>query len=153
MTTDTGAFDFHRQMPLSPDQLWHVVTDADLRGQWTAPSEGMTLNAKITDLSVGGIERHVCGPADSPEFEVETRWYRLDGPNDAAYTETVEIGGSAIATNLVTYRIAATETGSELFVHVAVTSFCGPEAASEFKAGWENGLQNLDALIQMMPKT
>lgn len=148
MTTDTGAFDFHRQMPLSPDQLWHVVTDAGMRGQWAAPSADMILSAEVTDLCVGGIERHICGPKESPEFEVETRWYRLDSPSDAAFTETVEIGGGAIATSLVTYRIAAKGTGSELFVHVAVTSFCGPDAASEFKAGWENGLQNLEALVK-----
>lgn len=146
MTTDTGAFDFQRSYPLSAEQLWHALTDANMRERWGAPSPDMVLKVEKSDLRVGGLERHVCGPKDNPEFEVETRWYHLGAPNDAAFTETIEIGGSAIATSFVTYRIAQKAEQSELFVHVALSSYCGPEAASEFKAGWEGGLQSLDAL-------
>ncbi|MGB7318808.1 MAG: SRPBCC domain-containing protein [Planktotalea sp.] len=148
MTTDTGAFDFERALPLAPDQLWHVLTDGTMRERWGAPSDEMVLTMTKSDLSVGGIERHVCGPKENPEFEVETRWYRLDAPADAVYTETLEFGGSAVATSLVTYRIAANESGSTLCVHVSVSSFSGPDAASEFKEGWEGGLQNLEALAK-----
>ena len=148
MTTDTGAFDFQRTLPLGPDQLWHVLTDATMRERWGAPSPEMVLKVEKSDLSVGGIERQICGRKDSPEFEVETRWYRLDAPSDAAFTETVEIGGGAIATSLVTYRLEPKDDGTELFVHVAVSSFCGAEAASEFKDGWIGGLGNLDKLAR-----
>ena len=147
MKTDTGAFDFERDLPLPPDQLWHVLTDANMRERWGAPSPEMILKVVTSDLSIGGIERHMCGPKENPEFEVETRWYRLDTPFDAAFTETVEIGGGAIATSLVTYRLEEKEKGSKLFVHVAVSSFCGPEASSEFKDGWLGGLKNLEALV------
>lgn len=109
MTTDTGAFDFHRTLPLGTDQLWHVLTDANMRERWGAPSPEMVLKVEKSDLLVGGIERHICGPKENPEFEVETRWYRLDAPSDAAFTETVEVGGSAIGTSLVTYRLEAKE--------------------------------------------
>lgn len=148
MTTDTGAFEFHRSLPLGPDQLWHVLTDANMRERWGAPSPDMVLKVEKSDLSVGGIERHICGPKENPEFEVETRWYRLDAPSDAAFTETVEIGGGAIGTSLVTYRLAPKGTGTELFVHVALTSFCGAEALGEFKEGWMGGLSSLEALVR-----
>ncbi|WP_085307726.1 SRPBCC domain-containing protein [Planktotalea arctica] len=146
MTTDTGDFDFHRTLPLGTDQLWHVLTDANMRERWGAPSPEMILKVEKSDLRVGGIERHICGPKKNPEFEVETRWYRLDAPSDAAFTETVEIGGSAIGTSLVTYRLEAKGKGTQLFVHVALSSFCGAEALSEFKDGWQGGLASLDAL-------
>jgi len=146
MTTDTGAFELHHTFAITPDQLWHLLTDTRMREAWGAPSEDMVLHMEVEDLRVGGIERHRCGPKDAPEFEVETRWYRLDGPSDAAFTETVEIGGAAIATTLVTYRVAKTDAGSELFVHVAVSSFTGPDADGEFKQGWEGGLASLQAL-------
>ena len=150
MTTDTGAFDFHRNLPLQPDQLWHVLTDATMRERWGAPSAEMILKVAKSDLSVGGIERHICGPKENPEFEVETRWYRLDAPSDATFTETVEIGGGAIATSLVTYRLESKDKGTDLFVHVSVSSFCGAEAASEFKDGWIGGLGNLEKLVHEM---
>ena len=148
MSTDTGAFDFERSLPLSPEKTWHVLTDATMRERWGAPGEEMVLTMIKQDLNVGGIERHICGPKENPEFEVETRWYRLDAPSDASFTETIEIGGGAIATSLVTYRLKPRDKGSDLFVHVSISSFCGPEAASEFKDGWNGGLSNLETLVQ-----
>ena len=31
MTTDTGHFELTRTFPLTPDRLWHVLTDAEMR--------------------------------------------------------------------------------------------------------------------------
>lgn len=152
MTTDTGHFELTRAMPLAPDKLWHLLTDGEMREAWGAPEEGMVMVMVMdkSDFRVGGHETHRCGPADNPEFTVDTRWYRIDGPHDAAFTETVIIEGSAIATTLVTYRVAAEGTGSRLDVSVAVSSFTGPDADGDFKAGWEAGLSNLEALATKM---
>ena len=146
MTTDTGSFDLARDLPLTPDRLWHVVTDAKMRERWGAPGEGMVLEVDKTDFRVGGHEVHRCGPADAPEFTVDTRWYRIDAPHDACFTETVHADGMTVATTLVTYRITGTDSGARLEVHVAVSSFVGPEGMDEFRAGWEAGLTNLQAL-------
>ncbi|MEM8654104.1 MAG: SRPBCC domain-containing protein [Pseudomonadota bacterium] len=146
MSTDTGHFDLMRTLPLAPDRLWHVLTDGKMREIWGAPEEGMVLEMDTSDFRVGGHETHRCGPVDNPEFTVDTRWYRIDGPHDATFTETVNIGGAAIATTLVTYRVTAEGTGSRLDVSVSVSSFTGPDADGEFKAGWEAGLANLEAL-------
>lgn len=150
MTTDTGHFELTRRLPLTPDRLWHVLTDTKTREIWGAPEEGMVLEMDVSDLQVGGLETHRCGPADNPEFTVDTRWYRIDGPHDAVFTETVHVGGATIATTLVTYRVTAEGTGSRLDVAVAVSSFVGPDADGEFKAGWEAGLSNLEALATKM---
>lgn len=146
MTTDTGHFELTRTLPLTPDRLWHVLTDAKMREAWGAPGKGMVLTVETSNFQVGGLETHRCGPADAPEFTVSTRWYRIDAPNDAAFTETVHVGGDTIATTLVTYRVTAEGAESRLDVSVAVSSFVGPDADDEFKAGWEAGLSNLQAL-------
>jgi len=150
MTTDTGHFDMTRTFPLTPDRLWHLLTDPGMRERWGAPGEGMVMTAETSDLRVGGHERHRCGPADAPEFVVDTRWYRIDAPHDAAFTETVHIGADTIATTLVTYRVTADAQGSQLDVSVAVSSFVGPDADGEFEAGWHAGLTNLAALAAEM---
>lgn len=146
MTTDTAEYHFERTFTLPPDQLWHLLTDAGMRAAWGGPGEGMVLDMVNEDFRRHGIERHRCGPADAPEFEVETRWHRIEQPTDAVFTESVEAGGQDIATSLVTYRVAPTDTGSTLFVTVAVSSFVGAEASADFRDGWNNGLSNLKAL-------
>lgn len=148
MTTDTAAYHFARDLPLPPDQLWHLLTDGTMRERWGAPSEGTVLTMTRSDFRVGGAERHRCGPAEAPEFEVATHWYRIDAPTDAVFTETIEAGGQSIATSLVTYRVAASGSGSALAVTVAVSSFVGPEAPQDFREGWEGGLNNLARLAK-----
>lgn len=145
MSTDTAEYTFDRSFGITPEQLWHLLTDAEMREHWGAPAEGQVLKLTQSGFEIGGVERHICGNADAPEFEVETRWYRIDAPTDAAFTETVEAGGARIATSLVTYRVQATERGSALSVTVAVSSFVGREAVQDFHAGWTSGLNNLTA--------
>ncbi|MBF9043319.1 hypothetical protein HKCCE4037_08275 [Rhodobacterales bacterium HKCCE4037] len=147
MGTDTDTFHFSRNLPLPPDRLWHLMTDAKAREAWGAPGEH-TLDVMEADTRVGGIDRHRCGPADAPEFEVETRWMRLDGPHDAVFTEMVEMGGMALGVSLVTYHLAAEGSGTALSVTVAVSSFVGPEMMADFKAGWSGGLDNLERVAR-----
>ena len=147
MKPDVGQFELERRYGISPDRLWRLLTDPAMRAKWGAPSEGTVLAVEKADLRVGGEEKHRCGPAEAPEFEVATRWYRLDAPSLAAFTETLIIGEECLATSLVTYRLEAEGDGSSLGVAVAVSSFTGPEAPAEFHGGWEGGLANLDRLV------
>jgi len=148
MTTDTKTYEFERSFPSSPDQLWHLLTDAKMREAWGAPGPDMVLTVTKEDLCVGGLEHHRCGSAEAPEFEVATRWYRLDGPSDAVFTETIEAEGATVATSLVTYRVNPRDSGSDLSVSVTVSSFCGAEALDDFHGGWTAGLDNLKALVE-----
>ncbi len=142
MTTDTDTFHFTRSMPLPADRMWHLMTDTTMREAWGAPGDHV-LETITADMRVGGVERHRCGPADNPEFEVETRWLHLDAHATAVFTEQIEAGGMTLGASLVTYRIAPAGTGSTVTATVAVSSFVGPEMIAEFKAGWEGGLVNL----------
>ena len=58
MTTATGSFELTRTLPLTPGQLWHVLTDAKMREAWGAPGEGMVLEVERSDFRVGGHESH-----------------------------------------------------------------------------------------------
>lgn len=145
--TDTKTLEFTRELPLTPEKLWPLLVDPGHREVWGAPEEGMVLTMENADTREGGRERHRCGPAEAPDFLVETRWYRLAGPDMAVFTETLFVGDDRIFTSLVTYGVSAFGDGAVLNVTVAVSSFTGPEAFDEIEAGWTGGLANLDALV------
>ena len=144
MSTDTFTYD--REMPLPPDRMWHLLTSQEGRQQWGAPEDGKTLDLLEADFSIGGTERHRCGPAEEPDFEVATRWYNIAAPEAATYTEVIEAGGMALGASLVTYAITPRGSGSHVLVTVAVSSFVGPEMIDEFRGGWDAGIQKIEAL-------
>ena len=143
MTTDTDTFAYERDYAISPAQLWHLLTDPAMRESWGAPGEGARLETLSADLRVGGVERHRCGPADAPEFEVETRWFHLAEAECAVMTEQIEAGGMALGASLVTYKIEARSERTHLWITVAVSSFVGPEMIAEFRDGWDSGFAKL----------
>ena len=143
MPLETASFDMHRTLPLAPDRLFEVLTDANHREQWGAPDAEMVLVVDVEDVRVGGQDRHRCGPKEAPHFLVDTRWYDLAAPERAVFTETLIFGGEAAMTSLVTYSLTPSGDGTELAVTVAVSSFTGPDTLDEVRAGWEGGIANL----------
>lgn len=145
MATDTATTNYTRKLPLAPARIWDLLTQAQHRTKWSMPDPSMKLDIVTEDTRAGGIERLRCGPADAPEFEVENRWYDLSSPDRAVFTETLIFGGAPVATSLVTYALTSSETGSELSVTVAASSFSGKETLDEMKAGWDASLENFAA--------
>ena len=145
MTTDTSTFDLNRTMPLPPAKMWELMIDPKHRENWGVPDPSMKLEMTKADTRVGGLEHHRCGPADNPEFEVETRWYNLEAPHRAVFTETLIFGGAAVATSLVTYALSESAGKTDLSVTVAASSFSGAETLDEMKAGWDGGISTLAA--------
>lgn len=150
MTSDTATFDLHRVLPLIPEKLWHVITDAKHREKWGAPDDATVLVVDSSDLREGGQDRHRCGPADAPDFLVDTRWYHLSAPTRAVFTETLIFGGEAAFTSLVTYALTPTEDGTALDISVATSSFSGPDALREVEGGWTGAMNNLDAYAEQL---
>jgi uncharacterized protein YndB with AHSA1/START domain len=147
MTPDTGSIDFTRTLPVSPDQLWGLLTDPKHRERWGAPSDDAVLVMESADLRVGGQDRHRCGPLEAPDFTVLTRWYHLEAPARAVFTETLVIAEAAIFTSLVTYVLSPASDGTRLAVTVALSSFTGEDATADVQEGWTAGLANLDRYI------
>lgn len=147
MTNDNSTFDLSRDLPLPPARLWTILTDPAEREHWGAPDADMVLTVETADLREGGQDRHRCGPAGAPDFTVDTRWYRLDPPDRAVFTETLFVGGETLGTSLVTYVLIPSATGTALAITVHVSAFGGPEMLDEFRAGWEGGLASLESLV------
>lgn len=143
MATQTSSLTFDRSFALSPARLWTLLTDGKMREAWGGPSDDTVLIMEIEDTREGGFELHHCGPKEAPEFSVETRWYKLNEAEDACYTETLVIGGEKLFTSLVTYALTKTATGTDLGIHVAITSFGDEDMTADIKEGWEGGLANL----------
>ncbi|MCK0095250.1 SRPBCC domain-containing protein [Yoonia sp. F2084L] len=89
MPLDTDTFDLHRTFNLPPEKLWVLLTDPKHREKWGGPDADTVLVVDKADVRVGGQDRHRCGPADAPEFIVDTRWYDLTEPSRAVFTETL----------------------------------------------------------------
>jgi uncharacterized protein YndB with AHSA1/START domain len=145
MPLDTKSFDLFRTLPLSPDRLWTVLTNAKEREKWNGPDATTLLETDAADLRVGGLDRHRFGPKDAPEFVVDTRWYDLAGPERAVFTETLIFGGAPVSTSLVTYVLEGEEKQTKLSITVAVSSFSGPDTLDEIAQGWAGGADNLEA--------
>lgn len=143
---ETGTNTFDRTFGISTDRLWHLLTDATQREAWGAPSDDHVLVVDAADVREGGQDIHRCGPKEDPEFVVETRWYRLDQPTLACFTETILFGGMRIGSSLVSYNLAETEGGTALQIIVQTASFGGPDVLAEVAEGWGSALDRLDRL-------
>lgn len=144
MSLDTKSFNLTRTMPVTIDQLWHLLTDAKAREKWSGPDATTLLETETADLRVGGQDRHRFGPADAPEFVVDTRWYDLTAPERAVFTETLIFGSAAVCTSLVTYVLQSNGKHTELQTTVAVSSFSGSDTLDEVHNGWNGGMDNLE---------
>jgi len=147
MTAPIATFRLTRSIKASQDRLWHLLTDAKSRELWGAPTDEAVLVLETADLREGGQERHRCGPADNPEFTVDTHWYHLDAPARACFTETVTAGGQRFGVSLVTYVLEAAGPATILIVDVAVASMTGDDMQEDFQFGWNSGLDRLEHLI------
>lgn len=143
MSLDTKSFDLFRSLPLRPERLYTVLTDAKYRDSWSAPDADTPVETVSSDLRVGGEDHQRCGPPEDPAFEVITRWYHLSAPERAVCTETLFFGGEAACTSFVTYNLMPEGTGTALGITVAVSSFTGPETLPEVMQGWEGAMDNL----------
>lgn len=147
MTAPIATFRLNRKIAAPQDRLWHLLTDGKSRELWGGPSDDIVLILETTDLREGGQERHRCGPAENPEFTVDTHWYHIDAPTRACFTETVTAGGQRFGVSLVTYVLEADGPATTLTVDVSVASMTGGDMQDDFQSGWTSGLDRLEHLI------
>lgn len=147
MTNRCAHFQLIRTIATAPDRLWSLLTEPKARELWGAPSDDAVLVLEKADLREGGQERHRCGPADNPEFVVDTHWYHIEGPTRACFTETVSAGGTRYAVTLVTYALTEKEGGTELTVDVGISALAEGDMLEDFQNGWTSGLNRLERFI------
>ncbi len=141
MTLDTKSFDLFRSLPLSPERLFALLTEAKYRDKWSAPDADTPVETVSSDLRVRGEDRQRCGPADDPTFEVITRWYHLSARERAVCTETPIFGGEAACTSFVTYNLMPEGRAQRLVLrsrsrHSPAPKPC-PKSCKAGKAHWK----------------
>ena len=99
------------------------------------------------DVREGGRDVHRCGPKDTPDYLVETHWYRIAEPDFACFTETLDIGPERLSTSLIAYMLVPDGAGTRLTVHVDIVSYAGAEAIPEHQAGWTSALDRLTRMV------
>ena len=147
MTQPGAHFQLIRSVNVPRDRLWSLLTDPKAREVWGGPSDDAVLVLDKADLREGGQERHRCGPADNPEFVVDTHWYHLAAPDLACFTETISAGGTRFAVTLVRYTLSASNGGTTLTVDVGLAPLTDGDMLSDFRQGWTSGLDRLKRLI------
>ncbi len=147
MSNAQGQFTLDRHIATSPETLWHILTDAKQREIWGAPSDEHVLTLVTSDVVEGGFDQHRCGPKNNPDFVVDTRWYRLDAPHTAAFTERLHAGEGSWSVSLVGYELTPATGGTDLKIDVSVLSFEGPEMVGEHEGGWTSALGRMEAMI------
>lgn len=148
MTRPGAHFQLSRTIAAPPERLWSLLTEPKARELWGAPSDAATLVLEKADLREGGQERHRCGPADHPEFVVDTHWYHLSAPDLACFTETISAGGTRFAVTLVTYALIAAGDGTTLTVDVGLAPLTDGDMLDDFQQGCNSGLDRLERFIK-----
>lgn len=134
-----------RDIACSPERLFHVMTDHDLRQKWSAPDDESVLIIDHFDCRPGGREEIRCGPKEAPEFNTIGDFH-IVSPDFLCFTETLVIGGQTMSITLCSHEITASRNGSHLRVTLQITSLAGPDMFKDFNMGWSAALDNLATL-------
>ncbi|MGW6277895.1 SRPBCC domain-containing protein [Kribbella sp. NPDC055071] len=136
------ALRFVRLLPHAPERVWRAITDpAQLRAWFPAVVEldrpaGASLFFGVTDE-----QRRRYGAADDPERVPNGRMLRNEPPEVLEYEWSGEI---------LTWEITGTASGSRL---VFTNVLADPGATGPISAGWEAGLEVVEAQLDGRPIT
>ena len=147
---DFKTITIDREIACSPDHLFHVMTDRDLRQKWSAPNDESVVIIDEYDCRAGGFEKTRCGPKKAPEFQTIGNFHVVN-PEFLSFTETLAVQGETLSISLCSHEISGTDSGSALRVVLQVTSLAGPEIFENYAGGWSAALDNLIALAKSHP--
>ncbi|GAA1117811.1 SRPBCC family protein [Kribbella jejuensis] len=136
--TDDGrtAIRFERLLPHPPEQVWHAITDPTRLSAWFPAV--VDLNQPAGTALYFGVtqeQRRRYGMADDPNRSPNGRVLRNEPPVVLEYEWSGEV---------LTWEIARTPTGSRL---VFTNVLAEPDAAGPAAAGWEAGLEVVEAQL------
>lgn len=140
--TDFETLTLERQIVCSPERLFRMLTEKELRAAWSAPSDDVVVIIDEFDCRPGGHETTRCGPKDNPEFRTRADFHRVD-PDCLSMTEVLSVGGQTLSAALCTHDIAARAGGTHLIVTLQISSFAGPDLFADYSEGWTAALDKL----------
>lgn len=142
---DFETVTLERDVACSPERLFQVMTDRELRQKWSAPNDETVVIIDTFECRPGGREETRCGPKEAPEFNT-TSLFHVVTPEFLSCTETLVVGGETISISLCGHEITKSDTGSNLRVTLQITSLVGPDVFNDYRGGWSASLDNLSAL-------
>jgi uncharacterized protein YndB with AHSA1/START domain len=136
------AIRFVRLVPHPPEKVWRALTDSAWLAEWFPAvvsldqPAGSSLFFGVTDA-----QRQRFGMADDPSGAPNGRMLRNEPPSVLEYEWAGEI---------LTWEITGTAEGSRLVFTNVLTD---PEAGAPAAAGWEAGLEVVEAQLDGKPIT
>lgn len=139
-----------RDIACSPDHLFKVMTDRDMRQKWSGPDDESVVIIDEYDCCAGGHEKTRCGPKEAPEFNT-LGLFHVVTPDFLSLTETLIVGGQTMSISLCGHEISKSTKGSALRVTLQMTSLVGTDLFNDYRIGWSAALDNLSALAATHP--
>ncbi|PIE11493.1 MAG: hypothetical protein CSA72_05120 [Rhodobacterales bacterium] len=142
---DYDTLTLTREIACTPERLFHVMTDKDLRAQWSAPDDDSVVIIDHFDCRPGGREETRCGPKEAPSFGTIGHFHVVS-PEFLSFTETLMVGGETVSVALCGHEISTSSKGCALKVTLQITSLAGPDLFADYNSGWGSALDKLAGL-------
>lgn len=150
MTTDLAhdTLRFERHFDHPPRVVFDAYADIDQRTIWSAPSDDEVVIFETHDFTVGGTDRFICGPKESPSFAGTTRYHAIVDGETIVFTERLtNLDDDLAAVSLVTWAVTADGEGSMLAIVDQVTSIVGDGPIDGSRQGYNAVLDQLAAYL------
>lgn len=146
---DFATLDFQRNLRAAPNAVFAALVTAEARAIWGAPDEGFVVQIiDPIDAAPGLREISRVGPADNPYVTVHTDWIVIEAPLRLVYAETLLAEEETLGVTLAIAELSATEGGTQLDLHLDLTSFGGAEVMDEVQSGWTHALDNFAKFVE-----
>lgn len=151
MTTTPDSFTLERTWPNSPQRLFAVLSQAELKSRWYGP-EGNATATFSSDFRVGGREYHSYALDASTPFpgvviEHEGTFADIVENERIVLATSMSFGGKRVSTALVTFLVSPAGEGARLtLIHQAVF-YDGADGPAMRRAGWETLMDTLHSVF------
>lgn len=152
-TVTHHTFSMERSFPVSPDRVFAVFSNPDLKRHWFVGHGSHAAEEYILDFQVGGKERVLSLMGQNTPFPgapLLSEAIHLDiVPNQRiVIAGSMTLNGHRFSVALATFELLATETGTDLLFTHQAAFFEGADGPEMRQAGWKALLDRLSADLQ-----
>lgn len=146
---DFATLDFQRSLSAAPNTVFEALISAEARAIWGAPGDGFVVEIIDQPEAAPGLrEVSRVGPAGNPYVTVNTDWIVIKAPLRLVYAETLLAEGETLGVTLAIAEFSAPKDGTQLELHLNMTSFGGAEMMGDLQGGWTHALDNFAKLVE-----
>ena len=147
--TDFATLTLTRTLKASPARVFDALTNPKARAIWAGPDVDSVVEiVDQPDPAPGVRETAQVGPAGNPYVTAHTDWIVMEAPDRLIYAETLVAEGETLAVTLAVAELSAQGDGTQLDLHLDLTSFVGEEMRGEVESGWTHAIDSLVKLVE-----